>query len=98
MIAIVIAALLTTSPTVARDSRGKILRHRTPIAAFMKAQPCPYPPDVGSTKRCRNGRVDHVVPLCAGGADDPSNMQWQTIEAAHQKDRLEVWICRRDCK
>jgi len=26
--------------------------------------------------------VDHIVPLCAGGADAPSNMQWQTVEAA----------------
>jgi len=26
--------------------------------------------------------VDHVVPLCAGGADAPSNMQWQSVEEA----------------
>lgn len=38
--------------------------------------------------------IDHVVPLCAGGADDPSNMQWQTIEEANKKDRLERLECR----
>lgn len=38
--------------------------------------------------------VDHVVPLCAGGADAPENMQWQTIEEAKAKDRLERQLCR----
>jgi len=33
--------------------------------------------------------VDHVKPLKRGGADAPSNMQWQTKEAAKEKDRRE---------
>ncbi len=33
--------------------------------------------------------IDHVIPLCAGGADDPLNMQWQTIAEAKAKDREE---------
>ncbi len=33
--------------------------------------------------------VDHVIALKRGGADDPRNMQWQTIEAAKAKDRIE---------
>jgi hypothetical protein len=40
-----------------------------------------------------NGRpgyvVDHIVPLASGGADAPSNMQWQTIEDAKAKDKVE---------
>jgi len=30
-----------------------------------------------------------VKPLKRGGADHPSNMQWQTAQAAKQKDKTE---------
>jgi len=30
-----------------------------------------------------------VTPLKRGGADSPGNMQWQTREAAKEKDRWE---------
>jgi hypothetical protein len=33
--------------------------------------------------------IDHVMPLKRGGADAPSNMQWQTIQAAKAKDKIE---------
>ena len=40
-----------------------------------------------------NGRkgyvVDHIIPLKKGGCDCPSNMQWQTIEQAKAKDKVE---------
>jgi hypothetical protein len=38
--------------------------------------------------------VDHIIPLCAGGADAPSNMQWQTTAEAKAKDREEMKTCR----
>ena len=44
--------------------------------------------------RVRHGYVtDHIVPLACGGADAPSNMQWQTIEEAKAKDRVERQGC-----
>jgi 5-methylcytosine-specific restriction endonuclease McrA len=33
--------------------------------------------------------VDHIIPLKHGGADAPSNMQWQTIAEAKAKDKWE---------
>ena len=45
-------------------------------------------------KRVPAGHViDHIVPLCAGGADRPSNMQLQTISEAKAKDRQEKAQC-----
>ncbi len=39
--------------------------------------------------------IDHIVPLCAGGADAVGNMQWQTRADARVKDRQERALCRR---
>ena len=39
--------------------------------------------------------VDHIIPLACGGADAPSNMQWQTVEAAKAKDKVERVGCGR---
>jgi hypothetical protein len=38
--------------------------------------------------------VDHVVPLACGGADAPSNMQWQTKADAKAKDKTERVGCK----
>lgn len=43
-------------------------------------------------------QVDHIVPLCLGGADADANIQIQPIEEAIRKDRLEVHACRQVCR
>jgi len=47
-------------------------------------------PSTGKTSGgCPGYLLDHIKALKRGGADDPSNMQWQTIEDAKEKDRWE---------
>lgn len=72
---------------VKRDSHGKIARSQTAKNDFKKSHPCP---SAGKSSGACNGYViDHVKPLKRGGADTPNNMQWQTKEAAKQKDKTE---------
>ncbi len=40
-----------------------------------------------------NYEFDHMIPLCAGGANDPKNLWPQPISEARQKDVLENNIC-----
>ena len=42
---------------------------------------------------CPGYVIDHVNPLECGGADAPSNMQWQTIADGKAKDKTER-LCR----
>jgi hypothetical protein len=70
-----------TTVTVERDANGRIKRSESAKHSFM--QTTGYP----------NGRsgyvVYHIIPLKRGGADDPSNMQWQTVTEAKAKDKWE---------
>jgi len=43
----------------------------------------------GYPKGRRGYVVDHIIPLECGGADIPSNMEWQTVAEAKIKDRTE---------
>lgn len=66
--------------------------HRDAEGLFMKRNPCPAN---GNTRgECPGYVVNHVKPLCAGGADRPGNMQWQTVAAAKRKARLDAQACR----
>ena len=85
---ILLALVLAASPAIGETHRDPAQR-----AAFMHQHPCP---STGKTKGgCPGYVVDHIKPLCAGGADHPSNMQWQTVAEAKKKDRLEREQCRR---
>lgn len=71
--------------------QAKTVRSSSAIAEFKRSNPCP----VNEARRgpCPGHQVDHIEPLCAGGADTPANMQWQTVADGKAKDRLE----RRQC-
>jgi 5-methylcytosine-specific restriction endonuclease McrA len=68
-----------------RDERGRFIRSRSARARFMRL--------TGHPGGWSGHVVDHIIPLACGGPDTPENMQWQTVEAAKAKDRVE----RRDC-
>jgi len=87
---ITLTLVLAVAPPLAS---AKTHRDPTQRAVFMQHHPCP---STGKTRgRCPGYIVDHIKPLCAGGADHPSNMQWQTAEQAKNKDRLEREQCKR---
>ena len=70
-----------------RDSTGRIKRSTTARRYFRAEHPCPT---TGLTAGpCPGFVIDHIQALKHGGADRPSNMQWETISAAKAKDSVE---------
>lgn len=70
----------------------RIHRSHEVLTEFQKGHPCP---STGRTKGACPGYIkDHVIPLCAGGADAVENLQWQTKKDAAAKDKLEWAECR----
>ena len=73
------------APGVERDSHGRVKRSEDAKREFMKQSGYPHG---------RKGYVvDHVTPLACGGAEDPSNMQWQSVADAKAKDKVERQGC-----
>src|SRR5262245_25813168 len=70
------------STVAKRGSNGRIKRSGSARAAFMR--------QTGYPKGRKGYVVDHIIPLECGGADVPSNMQWQSVQEAKIKDRTEV--------
>jgi hypothetical protein len=83
-------ALITTvgmySPAEARVKRSQSAK-----VEFKHEHPCPAS---GAHKGpCKGYVIDHVKPLACGGADAPSNMQWQTVADGRAKDKWERKQC-----
>ena len=74
-------------------SEAKIQRDPHQVHLFKATHICP------STGRysqvCKGYVVDHIKPLCAGGVDKPSNMQYQEYKQSLIKDKQERALCRR---
>lgn len=72
------------------DARCYRCHHRSLAAKheFKREHPCP---STGlAYGRCVGWIVDHRQGLCVGGADEPSNMEWQSLADSKAKDR---WEC-----
>jgi hypothetical protein len=70
-----------------RDSHGHIKRSQQAKNDFKRLNPCPSTNKTYG--RCPGYIIDHIIALKRGGKDEPSNMQWQTIQDAKQKDQWE---------
>lgn len=80
------------SVCISVSCHAKTKRSSAAKAEFKRQHPCP---SNGNRKGpCKGYVIDHITPLCAGGPDRPSNMQWQTVSDAKTKDRLERKMCR----
>ena len=93
---VLLAALLMLPllcQAIERDPNGRIHRSARAVAEFRHQTICP---STGKrTRKCPGYVVDHVDPLCDGGADNPLNMQYQTIAEGKAKDKIERRMCRR---
>jgi len=92
---IIIAAVLALAVSTYYDANGilrnsktgRIYRSHTARKEFKKLQPCP---GTGKTTgACPGYIIDHIQALKRGGADSPTNMQWQTIAEGKAKDKWE---------
>ena len=95
------AAGVSAAASAPADTRSFNARSGNPIAdsrsfkaeiLFRLQNPCP---STGETRgECKGYVIDRVIPVVCGGAEDPSNMQWQTVAEAREKDRWEKIGCR----
>jgi len=77
----------TTNHGIRHHRHERIKRSRAARHDFMSQHPCPSTRKANG--RCPGYVVDHVNPLECGGADTPSNMQWQTVAARKANDKTE---------
>jgi hypothetical protein len=85
-LALWLAALALLSVATVAKARDPAQVHR-----FRRDHPCPA---TGKTDGpCPGWLVDHAYPLCAGGKDEPANMQWQDARQSYLKDRIERELC-----
>ncbi|MEY2632215.1 MAG: hypothetical protein RIR00_869 [Pseudomonadota bacterium] len=84
--ALVMALAVGFAPLLESAERSRAAR-----AEFQRLHPCP----ANGERRgpCPGWWVDHVIPLQCGGPDEAANMQWQTEQEAHEKDKTEGY-CR----
>ena len=87
VLAFLLLLLIAVSAQYSLHYNSHAKRSSAVRSSFMRSHPCP---STGETSgACPGYVVDHIKALKRGGADSPSNMQWQTVEAAKQKDKWE---------
>lgn len=69
-----------------------LARDASQVRKYRAEQVCPATGQYRGA--CPGYVVDHIMPLCLNGADDPSNMIWQPKAEALEKDKIEWAMCR----
>ena len=86
------AVVLLAAATAGHCAEAHPQRSLKAEVQFRLAHPCP------STNQaygpCTGYVIDRVIPVVCGGAEDPANMQWQTLAEARAKDKWERIGCR----
>jgi hypothetical protein len=80
------------STTIKRDENGRIVRSETAKDDFKSSNPCPS--NGHRSGSCPGYVIDHIMPLACGGADDKTNMQWQSKAEGKAKDKWERNGCQ----
>lgn len=85
--------VVTTLLIMACTGIANAEQHRSEAAKndFKHSHPCPA--NGNDHGPCPGYVIDHEKPLACGGADDPSNMQWQTTAESKAKDKWERKGC-----
>ena len=87
----IIASIFIAAAALSTGSEAGFARSKKVLREFVNQQACP---STGLHRLpCPGWVIDHVWPLCAGGLDDVSNLQWQTREDAKVKDKWEIKEC-----
>lgn len=62
------------------------------VRAFRKANACPATTKTDGA--CPGWVVNHIVPLCFGGKDEPANMEWEQKAPSYKRDAFERALCK----
>ncbi len=86
---IITGAIISLALIHSADSRERSQKAKDD---FKYSHPCPS--NGNNHGACPDYVIDHITALACGGADNPSNMQWQSIAEGKAKDKWERKGCQ----
>ncbi len=81
------AGLAAGTGVAAHSAYSHVKRSTSAKNDFKHDHPCPT--NGNRSGSCPGYVIDHITPIACGGADAPSNMQWQTVAEGKAKDKWE---------
>lgn len=87
-----IAIVSIAACAISIGASARIPRNSEVLREFQRQTPCPATQSIAGP--CPGWQIDHIEPLCAGGADRVENLQWLTVQEHKWKTRTDVRVCR----